>query len=266
MTESDRTVGSNDSSGPDGAKPSSDLTDAMATLTEEDIEPSVRRHALWQIVRAQVRGRRLRAMLRPSAAVRWVTETAIEIAPHIQIRDHATLQAHYGGLSGPVLAERLIRNSARTTGAIGAAGGGIAAVEWVTTPALLSAPVLLAAETVAVLAVELKLIAELHEVYGQPVTGTGQQRGVALLHAWAYRRGINPLVPGRGLASALGTAARKELRERLTRRLGRNLSTLGPLLTGAAVAGYLNRRATQALGAEINRDLGKPRVIEAGPG
>jgi hypothetical protein len=61
----------------------------------------------------------------------------------------------------------------------------------------------------------------------------------------------------------LGTAARKELRDRLLRRFGRNLTTLGPLLTGAAVAGYLNRRATLSLGEEVRKDLGRRhKVIE----
>ena len=44
------------------------------------------------------------------------------------------------------------------------------------------------------------------------------------------------MVPGRGVAAVLGTAARHELRDRLVRRFGRNLTTLGPLFTGAAVA------------------------------
>jgi hypothetical protein len=115
--------------------------------------------------------------------------------------------------------------------------------------------VLLVAETVAVVAVELKLIAELHEVYGRPVPGIGAHRAAALVQSWAQQRGVNPLAGGWGLAAVLGTAARKELRERLARRLGRSLGTLGPLLTGAAVASYLNRRATLSLAAEVRRDL-----------
>jgi hypothetical protein len=62
-------------------------------------------------------------------------------------------------------------------------------------------------------------------------------------------------MPGVGIGAVLGTAARKELRDRLLRRFGRNLTTLGPMLTGAAVAGYLNRRATQSLGDRIREDL-----------
>jgi hypothetical protein len=63
------------------------------------------------------------------------------------------------------------------------------------------------------------------------------------------------MLPGVGVGAVLGTAARKELREMLLRRFGRNLTTLGPFLTGAAVASYLNRRATRRLGDRLGDDL-----------
>jgi hypothetical protein len=78
---------------------------------------------------------------------------------------------------------------------------------------------------------------------------------VALVQSWAQRRGVNPMLESMGVAAVLGTAARKELRDRLLRRFGRNLTTYGPLLTGAAVASFLNRRATQALGQQVRKDL-----------
>jgi hypothetical protein len=184
-----------------------------------------------------------------------MVDAVTEIAPHVPVRDLDTLRRHHGGLDGEELAERLTRNAARATGGVGAAGGGIAAIEWVTPPTMLSMPVLLAAETVAVVAVEMKLIGELHEVYGAPVTGGVAERAVALMRAWSEQRGVNPLVPGGGAAAVLGTAARKELRDRLLRRFGRNLTTLGPMLTGAAVAGYLNRRATLAVAERVRADL-----------
>jgi hypothetical protein len=37
--------------------------------------------------------------------------------------------------------------------------------------------------------------------------------------------------------------------------MGRNLTSIGPLLTGAAVAAELNRRATRSLGEAIRDDL-----------
>jgi hypothetical protein len=245
-----------------------DLSKTVAKLTDEDLDRTTRIRLLGRVVRDEIRERGVKDLLRPKAAVRWVIDAVTDVAPHVPIRDLATLRDHHAGLDGDELAERLIRNAARTTAGIGAAGGGVAAVEWAATPTLLSAPVLLAAETVAVVAVEIKLIGELHEVYRQPVPGSGAQRAVSLLQAWANQRGVNPLAPGRGIAAALSTAARKELRDRLVRRLGRNLTTLGPMLTGAAVAGYLNQRATKALGAQIRADLhGRHvKVIEAGGG
>jgi hypothetical protein len=231
-----------------------ELSGTIAALTADDLDQSERRRLLGRLA-GQIRLRAIGDLFRPKAAMRWIADTVSDVAPRLPIRDRETLRRHFPGLSDDALAERLIRNAALTTAAVGATSGGVAAIEWVATPTLLSAPVLLAAETVVVVAIEIKLIGELHEVYGAPVPGGGSQRAVALVHAWAHRRGINPMVPGVGLAAVLGTAARKELRDRLLRRFGRNLTTYGPLLTGAAVASYLNRRATIALGQQIRKDL-----------
>jgi hypothetical protein len=235
-----------------------ELADTVAALTGDDIMPAQRRQLLGRLVRA-VRARGVGDLFKPRAAIRWIADAVGEITPHIPIRDLDTLRRHHGGLTGEALAERLVRNAAIATAGVGAAGGGVAAVEWVATPTLLSAPVLLAAETVAVVAIEMKLIGELHEVYGAPVDGSATNRAVALMQSWAEQRGVNPMVPGVGMAAVLSTAARKELRDRLLRRFGRNLTTFGPLLTGAAVAGFLNRRATRSLGDRLRADLRRQR-------
>ena len=237
----------------------------VAELARSDLEPAGRRRLLGRLVK-DVRGSGLGKVFRPKAALRWMTDVVGDIAPHVPIRDLDTLRSHFDGLDSDELADRLIRNAARATAGIGAAGGGVASVQWAVTPTLLSAPVLLTAETLAVVAIELKLIGELHEVYRRPITGPAGQRATALLQAWASQRGVNPLVPGVGVASVLGTAARKELQGTLLKRFGRNLTTLGPLLTGAAVAGYLNRRATGKLGEELKKDLSKKQKKELPPG
>lgn len=245
-------------SGPDVARaPSGDggeLGATVAALTADDIAPARRRQLLARLV-GQARARGISDLFKPKAALRWMTETVAEVAPHVPIRDVATLRRHFPGLDDEALADRLVRNAARATAGVGAAGGGVAAVEWAVTPTLLSAPVLLAAETVAVVAIELKLIGELHELHRMPLPTGGTARSVALVQSWAGQRGINPMLPGVGVSAVLGTAARRELRDSLLRRFGRNLTTLGPFLTGAAVAGYLNRRATRALGEQLRKDL-----------
>ncbi|MFI6164178.1 hypothetical protein GA0070558_10662 [Micromonospora haikouensis] len=249
---------------PGGTGAGEELGATVAALTADDVEPARRRQLLTRLV-GQVRGRGLADLFKPRAAVRWMTDAVADVAPHVPIRDLATLRRHFPGLDDEALADRLVRNAARTTAAIGAAGGGVAAVEWAVAPTLLSAPVLLAAETVAVVAVELKLIGELHEVYGAPLPTAGTQRTVAVVQSWASQRGINPMMPGVGVGAVLGTAARKELRDTLLKRFGRNLTTLGPFLTGAAVASYLNRRATRSLGEQLRKDLGRQRRELPGP-
>jgi hypothetical protein len=101
------------------------------------------------------------------------------------------------------------------------------------------------------------MLAELHEVYGTPVRGSASERASILLTAWARRRGVTLLQGGRGFTTILSGSLRKELRDRLLRRMGRNLTTLGPLFTGAAIGAELNRRATRKLGDDVRADLRK---------
>ncbi|WP_020523580.1 hypothetical protein [Catelliglobosispora koreensis] len=231
-----------------------ELAAAVAGLAESDLDKASRARLLGRLV-SGMKERGVKQLFAPRKAIGWLVDAVSDLAPHVPVRTLPVLRAHYPGLEGEALAERLIRNAARATASVGALGGGIASVEWVAPPALLTTPVLLATETVAVVAIELKLIGELHEVYGHPVIGTPAQRAVSLIQAWASRRGINPMFPGSGVATVLGTATRKQLRDMLLRRFGRNLTTLGPLLTGAAVASYLNRRATRKIGEDVARDL-----------
>ncbi|MFI0448742.1 hypothetical protein [Actinomadura sp. 6N118] len=185
---------------------------------------------------------------------RWLADLMTAAAPHIPIRDLETLSRHHHGLTGEDLADNVVRVAANGTTAVGAAGGALAAVQFAAPPLLLTAPAQLAAETLVIAAVEVKMIAELHEVYGVRVEGSGTARGAAFLTAWAKRRGINPLETG-SFANALGSAAKVALRKRLLRTMGRSLSTMGPFLTGAAAGAALNRTATKRLSEEIRKDL-----------
>jgi len=185
---------------------------------------------------------------------RWLTELMIDTAPRIPLRDLATLRAQHPGLPDEELATVLVGAAAKATGTVGAAGGALAAVQFTAPPTLLTAPVQIAAETLLVSVIEIKLIAELHEVYGAGVPGAPRQRAMAYLLAWTNRRGIDPLDPA-GLHLALGGAAKRALRRRLVRRAGRNLSTLGPLMSGAVAGSIVNARETRRLGEEIRADL-----------
>jgi hypothetical protein len=185
----------------------------------------------------------------------WLVDLFVDTAPRIPVRDLATLRAHHPGLDADDLAQALISGAAKSTGAVGAAGGALAAVQFTAPPTLLSSPVQLAAETLLVAAVEVKLIAELHEVYGVPVPGpTTRARMQTYLVAWTERRGIDPLSPG-ALRLSLGAAAKRSLRKRLVRRAGRNLSTLGPMMSGAVAGSVVNHRETRRLGEQVRDDV-----------
>jgi hypothetical protein len=191
----------------------------------------------------------------------WLADLLLDTAPRLPVRGLETLQRQHPGLSADDLAETLITGAAKASGAVGAAGGALAAVEFAAPPFLLTTPVQLAAETLLVAAVEVKLIAELHEVYGLAVPGSVPVRMHAYVMAWTERRGIDPLEPA--LRLSLGSAAKRSLRNRLIRRVGRNLTTLGPLLSGAVAGSMVNHRETRQIGDTVRGDLrrGGPRVV-----
>jgi uncharacterized protein (DUF697 family) len=231
-----------------------ELATAVAGLAESDLDKASRARLLGRLV-GGLKARGVKELFAPRKALGWIIDAVSDLAPHVPVRTLPVLRAHFPGLEGDELADRLIRNAARATAGVGALGGGIASVEWAAPPALLTLPVLLAVETVAVVAIELKLIGELHEAYGHSLTGSTTQKAVTLMQSWAGRRGVNPMIPGSSIATVLGTATRKQLRDMILKRFGRNLTTLGPFLTGAAIASYLNKRQTRKLGEEVTRDL-----------
>jgi hypothetical protein len=195
------------------------------------------------------------------ASGRWLAVTVAELAPRIQVRSYDTLVAHHGGLTGSALADELVRRAAHTSAAVGAAIGGVMGAQEMVPPTWMTLPVELVVETLAVTAVEMKLIAELHEAFGLPLAGTPAQRGSAVVRSWADRRGVTAasLVAGGGLAEIVGRHSRDQLirvvRQRVVRRMGRNMTTLAPFLIGAAAGAAINRRATRQLGEAIVHDL-----------
>ena len=60
------------------------------------------------------------------ASGRWLADIVIQTGGHIPVRDLDTLIDHYDGKQGPALAEALVRNASRTSGAVGRGdrGGG----------------------------------------------------------------------------------------------------------------------------------------------
>jgi uncharacterized protein (DUF697 family) len=121
-------------------------------------------------------------------------------------------------------------------------------------PLLITVPLEVVVETLAVAAVEVKLVGELHAVYGIDVEGSGSQRAVAFTGAWAQRRGIDPMRPWT-IPNVLGIAGRQQLGRRMMARFARNLGTIIPFFVGAAVGAKVNNSETKKLGAELRADL-----------
>jgi hypothetical protein len=196
------------------------------------------------------------AGLRLQQLGRRMSAQVLDIAPKIPIRSGATLRAQYPALSTEELADRLIDTAARASAGIGAAVGAAAAVPFIPT-----APVELGVETLSLVAIELKLIAELHEVYGMPAPGSAPQRMLGYVASWAERRGVR--ITTGGFALAMGSPVRRKLERRLITKAGKSALSLAPFLTGAAAGALLNHRETRKLGHQVRDDLRK-RAADGG--
>ena len=184
------------------------------------------------------------------ATAEWLTGQVLEMAPKVPVRSLSTLQAQYPGRDTEELASQLISGAARASAGVGAAVGVAAAV-----PFLPTAPVELTVETLALVAIELKLIAELHEVYGVSVSGSAPERMIAYVGAWTNRRGVS--IAGGGLALVLGSQMRRKLERRLIAQAGKSTLSLAPLLTGSVAGAMIDHRETRRLGTLVRDDLRK---------
>lgn len=226
----------------------------LATEVTEAERPAERRRLAAAFAAAarsgaRVTGRGMRATRRRlSVGSGWLSAQVLALAPRLRVRDQAALAAQFPGLSAEELAEALIEGAAKASAAVGGAVGAVAVL-----PVLPAFPVEVATETLALVGIEIKLVAELHEAYGMPAGGSGVDRMSAYVAAWAHRRGVFT-VPG-GIILAAGSPLARRLRRRLAARAGRSVFSLGPLLSGAAAGAMLNRRETRRLGQEIHADL-----------
>jgi hypothetical protein len=254
--------------------------DAAADATEAD-RPADRRQRVVAFVRSaalsgagatgrgaratgRATGRGARAVIgrgrqaRLPGRVSWLTDQVVAMVPRLRVRDQAALRAQFPGRSPDEIADALIDGAANAAAAAGGAAG-----MWAILPVVTAFPVEVAAETLVVVGIEVKLVAELHEAFGRPAEGSAAERMRAYLAAWSHRRGVF-MIPG-GVVFAPGSPLARLLRRRLVARAGRSTASLGPLLTGAVAGAVLNRSAVRSLGRDIVRDL-RPGAIEGGTG
>ncbi|MBP2048421.1 hypothetical protein J2Z21_001345 [Streptomyces griseochromogenes] len=208
------------------------------------------RDKTWQLARegARMGGSGARAGLA------YLTDRIIEIAPRVPVRDLATLRRQFPGLGPEQLADKLVAGAAGATSAVGAGVGAAAML-----PVPPAMPAELAAEITGVAAIELKLVAELHEVYGLRPPGNLMARSTAYLSSWSGERGVDVMKPST-INTALGGQMKRELRQQIMKRMVRDLPSLMPFMVGAAVGAVMNRRDTKKLASRIRADLRKMQV------
>ncbi|MER6028195.1 hypothetical protein [Streptomyces sp. NPDC001851] len=256
------------SDGPHGARDdewgSPDEVAPLAPATDRADHPApVRQPAPVARRRAAVMGDKARELAREGArrggsraraGLAYLADRIIEIAPRIPVRDLATLRRQFPELGPEGLADKLVAGAAAGTSAIGA---GIGAAAMLPVPPAM--PTELAAEITGVAAIELKLIAELHEVYGVRPPGNLRTRSTAYLSSWSEERGIDVAKPST-YDAALGGRMKRELRQQIMKRMVRDLPHLMPFMVGAAVGAVLNRRDTRRLATRVRADLRKIQV------
>ncbi|MEU0895549.1 hypothetical protein [Streptomyces massasporeus] len=191
---------------------------------------------------------------RARAGLAHLADRIIELAPRVPVRDLATLRRQFPGLGPEELADKLVAGAAKATATVGAGVGAAAML-----PVPPAMPTELAAEVTGVAAIELKLIAELHEVYGLRPPGNLKQRSTAYLDSWSGERGIDATKPST-LSTALNSRMKRELRQRIMKRMVRNMPNLMPFMVGAAVGAVMNRGETRKLAGRIRRDLREVQV------
>ena len=241
---------------------SRDAAEVATDITEAE-RPRDRRQRVTQLARnlatsgAGVAGRGTRVARRAAGSgTGWLAAQVVDMAPRLRVRNQAALRAQFPGRSDEDIADALIDGAARASAAAGAAAG-----VWSAIPVPTTFPAEVAAETLVVVGIEIKLIAELHEAYGVPADGNFAERMRAYVAAWAHRRGVFAIPDG--WVFAADSPLMRLLRRLLVGRVGRSLFSLGPLLTGAAAGATINGRETRKLGHQVREDL-RRRAI-AGP-
>src|SRR6267142_1099629 len=159
------------------AEPETESTDlslraavVVADVTETD-QPQERRRAVSAFLKAATSGARSGARVatsgartagrgtrvvqrRASEGTSWLADQVVAMAPRLRVRDQAALRAQFPGKSPDEIADAIIEGAARAAAAAGGAVGMVSAL-----PVLPAFPAEIAAETLVLVGVELKLVA-----------------------------------------------------------------------------------------------------------
>src|SRR5689334_8414086 len=76
---------------------------ALMRLSQDDLPAAERRRALAEIA-SVLRQRGFSDFFKPKAAMNWIADTVVDIAPRIPVRDLDTLRQHFPGLTDQQIA------------------------------------------------------------------------------------------------------------------------------------------------------------------
>lgn len=238
-----------------GAQSAADGTSEPSTASDQPVGD---KHSAAAALGGVVSGLSAAARVGGKGAVlggTFLADLLVTTATRLPLRDKATLLNQHPDLDTEQIADNLVAAASRVSATIGAAAGGLAAAHWLLTPSLVAVPVELAAETLLVAAVEMKLVAELHEIYDARPPGDLGERATAYLGSWTSQRGLSGEGQTVGLASRLAAAGTAALRKRITGRLARNLGSFLPFLAGAVIGARNNASSTRTLSQRLREDL-----------
>jgi hypothetical protein len=183
-----------------------------------------------------------------------LAERLIGLASRAPVRTRAQLHDAYPGRSTEEIARMLIERAVVASGRVGLGGGVLGSSEYLAPWTLRGVPAQLMAETLAIAVIEVRLTAELHALYGIEAAGSLKDRAGFWVTAWAKGSAHDPNGP-HDFTAAMRKMVAVQARRRLTSRARRNLVTMAPLLAGAALGRWINRKHTRAFARAMHLSL-----------
>lgn len=181
-------------------------------------------------------------------------ERLISLSARASIRTRAELLSQFPGMPDDRIADELIERAIRNSGRVGVGAGVLGSSEYFAPWTLRGVPAQLMAETIAVALIEVKLTAELHALYGIEAAGAMRDRAGFWVTAWTLGRAHDPH-DSHDFTGAMRKVVAVQARRRLIRRAWRNLVTMSPLLTGAALGRWINRRQTREFATQMHASI-----------
>jgi hypothetical protein len=179
-----------------------------------------------------------------AAARRRATDRLLTTLPSTRARSYDELRARYPDSTPDQVAEKLVSSATRASAVVGAATG-----TWALLPLVPALPLDVAGNSLAIAAIEVRLIAELHQAYAVPDPDEPTGGTVAALAGWGEKRRAL-IAPG-----SVALAVSSPLRGGLLRILGRRTLSPAAVAAGAAGSALLNGYQTRRLGRAVIADL-----------